>query len=72
MKTGSVRHKLLIYLCFSFTLFLLSGCGATEQTEELAECRSDAPETCESDADEAEDRTFNPCLINKNLPVCKS
>jgi hypothetical protein len=71
MKTESALHKLLIYLCFSFTLLLLSGCGATEQTEELAECRSDAPETCDSEDPKAEDRGYNPCLINKNLPVCK-
>jgi hypothetical protein len=53
-------------------LFLLGGCGATEQTEEVPECRSDAPETCTTEGEDAEDRSYNPCLINKNLPVCKS
>lgn len=45
----------------------LSGCASTEETVEQPDCQPEVAENCESP-----DRGYDPCLVNKNLPVCKT
>lgn len=71
MKTiSNVRKVMLVTWCL-FVPYLLIACGSTDEPIEAAECRSSVPETCETENEE-QDRGYDPCLINKNLPVCKS
>ncbi len=64
----------LLKLVTVVSVSLLSACGSTMQEDELPTCRSDSPDlsSCPEESDKPEDRGYNPCLINKNLPVCKS
>lgn len=52
-----------------FSLLILISCSSTEQEQAPVECRPATDGTCE--ADQGDDRGYDPCLINKNLPVCK-
>ena len=58
------RFSLLFFVC------LLAGCGTTEEASEAPECQTSDAVNCS--AEEGEDRSYDPCLINKKLPVCKS
>ena len=72
METESVQQKSLFCVGILVALFLLGGCGATQQAQELAECSSTTPETCEAQGEEGKDRSYDPCLINNKLPVCQN
>jgi len=61
--------KVFLYLGMAFVIHLISGCGATEPVMEEPECRPASEENCE--VKDEKDRGYDPCLINKNLPVCK-
>lgn len=50
--------------------FLLS-CQSTSADNEEPSCRTEVSDNCSAEEDMGDDRGFNPCLINKNLPVCK-
>jgi hypothetical protein len=56
------------YILATFSTFFLFGCQSTppEEQEEQAICQAADTENCDG-----EDRGFNPCRINNNLPVCK-
>jgi hypothetical protein len=76
-KTMNISYKTcksILFVCGVFSAFLLSGCGATEQTTQppiqASECRSSEDTSCEDEA--GPDRSYDPCRINKNLPVCKT
>jgi hypothetical protein len=76
MKIACGLRKAFFSICFFVASILLSGCGATEQTSKLPEqtendmeCRPASTEKC--DLNDEKDRSYDPCLINKNLPVCK-
>ena len=76
MKIASGLRKALFSICFFIATILLIGCGATEQTSTLPEqtenstaCRPASTDKC--DSQDEKDRSYDPCLINKNLPVCK-
>jgi hypothetical protein len=55
---------LLTACCLSLT-----ACQSTSADEDEPECISQPTEAC---ADEDDDRGYDPCLVNSNLPVCKS
>ena len=76
MKIASDLRKASFSICFFVASILLSGCSATEQnnklpeqTENNTECRPASTDKC--DSQDEKDRSYDPCLINKNLPVCK-
>jgi len=76
MNTASALRKTFFSICFFVAPILLSGCGATgqnnklpEQPENSTECRPASTDMC--DSQDEKDRSYDPCLINKNLPVCK-
>lgn len=52
----------------TFSSISLFGCQSTppEEQEDLEVCQAESVEGCVD-----EDRGFNPCRINNNLPVCK-
>ncbi|GAB5380839.1 MAG: hypothetical protein Alis3KO_26950 [Aliiglaciecola sp.] len=70
MNIKSAKTHLLTI--FSLLLFSwgIAGCQSTEETQEAPECRAEVPENCE--AATGDDRGYDPCLVNKNLPVCKT
>jgi hypothetical protein len=47
---------------------LVVACNATPDSEEPEQCRTQNEEACN---ESAEDRGYNPCLVNNKLPVCK-
>lgn len=63
MRNGQRISGILISTTF-LACCLMSGCQSTAKTE--PECRPENSQTCEGD-----DRGYDPCLVNKNLPVCK-
>lgn len=76
MKTTSSLRKTFFNTCFFVASILLSGCGATEQNNNLPEQTKNSPEcrpasTDMCDSQDEKDRSYDPCLINKDLPVCK-
>ncbi|MFT4938758.1 MAG: hypothetical protein ACI88A_001787 [Paraglaciecola sp.] len=52
----------------AFSIVFLFGCQSTptEDQEDPETCQAENAEDCSG-----EDRGFNPCRINNNLPVCK-
>jgi hypothetical protein len=69
MKARIKGHKVILITSFTLTLYFLFGCDSTQEIEEEPECRSPSNEICEPD--EGQERGYDPCLVNKNLPVCK-
>ena len=70
------HNNLHRHLCGIFLLvltFLFSGCVSTENTNDELECRPKSTEECSvEEGDEGEERGYDPCLVNKNLPVCNT
>jgi len=65
--------NLLTSACFVLLTLVFSGCVSTEKSEEELECRPQNTEECSvEEQKEGEDRGYDPCLVNKNLPVCKT
>ena len=59
-------RKLCTLVTFS-TVFLFACQGTPpDEQEDLEVCQAESAEGCVE-----EDRGFNPCRINNNLPVCK-
>ncbi len=76
MGTTNSLSKTFFSICFFVTSILLTGCGATEQNNDLPEQTKNTPEcrpasTDMCDSQDEKDRSYDPCLINKDLPVCK-
>ena len=63
-----IRANSGFVLCVIATLFLF-GCQSTTTEEVEIDCRAEGTETCAEE--NGDDRGYNPCLVNKNLPVCK-
>jgi len=64
------KVRRMFFLC-AFCGMFLYGCNSTPEEEVAANCRTDTNENCEVADDNGDDRGYNPCLVNKNLPVCK-
>lgn len=58
-------------LILTFLLLFLGACGSTMEETEVQECQPQNTESCAEAEDNGEDRGYDPCKINKNLPVCK-
>lgn len=50
----------------------LSGCKSTTTNNTESECRPQNTQSCEDIEGNGKDRGYDPCLINKNLPICKT
>ena len=57
-----------LYILVTFSTVFLFACQSTppDEQEYLEVCEAESEEGCVE-----EDRGFNPCRINNNLPVCK-
>lgn len=58
-------------LLLAGSFLFLAACGSTMEEAETAECQPQNTESCTDSEDDGEDRGYDPCKINKNLPVCK-
>ncbi|GAB2681214.1 hypothetical protein Q4574_19620 [Aliiglaciecola sp. 3_MG-2023] len=68
----NTSKRLTSYLPILFTvvcLFFIGGCNSTDEPIEEPQCRSEKQESC--DAGDETQRGYDPCLVNKNLPVCE-
>lgn len=54
-----------------FGILLLIGCQSTPEESGEFDCKEQADATCSAEADNGDDRGYNPCLVNKKLPICK-
>jgi hypothetical protein len=59
----------LFYPLFSILFFY--GCKSTPEEDIEANCPAESTENCSVEDGNGDDRGYNPCLVNKNLPVCK-
>lgn len=59
------------FILFTFSTVFLWGCQSTPPEEPNTECRADTAKNCPAEQNNGEDRGYNPCLVNKALPVCK-
>ena len=64
---NAYRSFVLIAFC---SLFLI-GCNSTPEENIEPSCTMDSNENCSAETDNGDDRAYNPCKVNKNLPVCK-
>ena len=65
-------HKILLVILLGCCLVVQPVFGAEDNQSEINEnCDEDSTEAC-AEADDELDRGFDPCLINANLPACKS
>jgi hypothetical protein len=53
------------------SLVILTSCQSTETEVDEANCSTTDAENCPAEPNNGEDRGYNPCLVNKALPVCK-
>lgn len=67
--TTNRAHRL--FLLFAFCSTFLYGCNSTSDKEIATNCRTETNENCTVEDENGDDRGYNPCLVNKNLPVCK-
>lgn len=65
-------HRLMLVIALGIACCFVTPVCATEEESPEAEqpCDTESGETC-AEEDELE-RGFDPCLINANLPACKS
>ena len=71
MNQHNYLRNLRVGTLLVLLIFFLTGCASTDESTGEPECRPQTTEECVNDED-AEDRGYDPCLVNKNLPVCKS
>ena len=65
---SSYRMVFLFVLCTAFSF----GCQSTSEQEVGLNCQTEASENCSVEENNGDDRGYNPCLVNKNLTVCKN
>ena len=53
----------------AFTLFQIAACGSTANEEAPQDCRMQNEDVCD---DTAQDRGYDPCLVNDKLPICQT
>lgn len=70
MENLSINSVRRIFVLFTFCILFVFGCKSTPEESE-PDCRTETSENCSAEEDSGDDRGYNPCLVNKNLPVCK-
>lgn len=74
MNNLTTNRASRITFLFIFSLISLFGCQSTSVEEVMSNCQTQSTENCsveDDNGDNGDDRGYNPCLVNKNLPVCK-
>jgi len=67
LSTRPVKGSIMLAL---FSSIFLLGCQSTPTENTEPNCRTESSENCVEE-DMGDDRGFNPCLVNKKLPICK-
>ena len=70
MEHISINRARRIFILFALCTVFLYGCKSTSEEDIKANCRTETNENCSVKPDNGDDRGYNPCLVNKNLPVC--
>ena len=76
-RLGELMDNLIVngahrmFFLGAFCSIFLYGCNSTPEEEVAANCRTETTENCSVEDDNGDDRGYNPCLVNKNLPVCE-
>lgn len=70
MEILSINRAHRIFVLFTCCMLFLCGCQSTPEESE-PDCRVETNENCSAEKDNGDDRGYDPCLVNKNLPVCK-
>jgi hypothetical protein len=70
MKHISINRARRIFILFNLCTVFLYGCKSTSEEDIEANCRTETNGNCSVEADNGDDRGYNPCLVNKSLPVC--
>ena len=71
MENLSINRARRIFFLVSFSILFLCGCNSTAQENIEANCQTETDKNCSVEDGNGDDRGYNPCLVNKNLPVCK-
>lgn len=71
MKNSLINRAPRTLVFFTFCTLFLYGCKSTPEEDVEAKCRTETNENCSAEDKNGDDRGYNPCLVNKNLPVCK-
>lgn len=58
------------YFAIFSALFLL-GCQSTSEENIDPNCQTQTTDNCSEEVGMGDDRGYDPCLVNKKLPVCK-
>ena len=71
MRNLFINRTGRLSVLFTFSV-LLYGCKSTSEEDVEATCRTETSEICsvENKYEDGDMRGYNPCLVNKNLPVC--
>ncbi|MGJ8679904.1 hypothetical protein [Paraglaciecola sp.] len=66
------RARSLIVLILASLIFVgVSSCQSTQPENPEPDCSVEGSPNCPDTEDNGEDRAYNPCLVNKSLPVCR-
>jgi hypothetical protein len=68
LPTRLVSRTIILALLGSVFLF---GCQSTATENSEPNCQTESSDNCVEEGDMGDDRGFNPCLVNKKLPICK-
>ena len=71
MEHLSINRARRICFLLTISMLFLYGCNITAQENVETNCRTETNENCSAEEDNGDDRGFNPCLVNKKLPVCQ-
>jgi hypothetical protein len=71
MENLSINRARRIIVLFTLCILCLFGCQSTPEEDLAPDCRTQTSENCSAEENNGDDRGYNPCLVNKNLPVCK-
>ena len=71
MEHLSLNRARQIFILLSICTLFLYGCNSTSEENVEVNCQIETNENCSVEEDNGDDRGYNPCLVNKNLPVCQ-
>lgn len=69
MEYLSINRARRMFVILTLCLLFIQGCSSTTEEDVVANCRTEANEECSED--NGDDRGYNPCLVNKKLPICQ-
>ena len=58
-----------MFVFLTLCLLFVQGCSSTAEEDVTVNCPTEISVNCTDD--NGDDRGYNPCLVNKKLPVCQ-